>query len=436
MSDLFFWTAGVALGVIGATLMNWALFADRSFGRRRCPKCWYDMRSIEGLRCPECGHVAKKNKLFKTRRRWSWAFTSLAVFALAGFLAIQPKVKRDGWGSVVPATILIFALRLDDNEWAFAALQDRVLPDVSKYDPGATGSALYAWQWRKVANACIDLLGDKPLPADRIELVQWLWLTLGSLDENDARRVHREMISLLSDENAQVRAFAVQSCAHSRFPEDSVKAIRPLLDDANPRVRNSAVTALWILAVGHEPFPTLLEALQHEDWQVRRSVASALKSIVKSGRHQPTPKGTYQALVASYENDAHAEVRAMALSALCKFPADDYIRTALRQALDNSEAVIRAEARWQLAGAQFEPQLVLTAVLSGVTDESASVREPSLWLLENKIPSESLRPHLDWLRSLAASDDEPVRKAARAHLERYGEPPPPPSDDEAAIDDL
>ena len=50
---------GVALvPVVGLLLVYWSLWGDRSKGRSRCPKCWYDMRgTVPKLVCPECGHA-------------------------------------------------------------------------------------------------------------------------------------------------------------------------------------------------------------------------------------------------------------------------------------------------------------------------------------------------------------------------------------------
>ena len=39
----------------GAPLLVWAMFGDRARGRRRCPRCWYDMSGATLLKCPECG---------------------------------------------------------------------------------------------------------------------------------------------------------------------------------------------------------------------------------------------------------------------------------------------------------------------------------------------------------------------------------------------
>ncbi len=77
-SDWLFWIGGWTLAGGGAVLLIWATLGDRSRGRRRCRKCWYDMvaaEPVEGVwTCPECGKRATREKLLlRPRRRWRWA---------------------------------------------------------------------------------------------------------------------------------------------------------------------------------------------------------------------------------------------------------------------------------------------------------------------------------------------------------------------------
>ena len=46
-------------------------WGDRSAGRPRCPKCWYDMiGTLPRVLCPECGHDAKhERRLYRDRQR-------------------------------------------------------------------------------------------------------------------------------------------------------------------------------------------------------------------------------------------------------------------------------------------------------------------------------------------------------------------------------
>ncbi|MCZ6834519.1 MAG: hypothetical protein O7G85_01980 [Planctomycetota bacterium] len=112
-TDWIWHGAGIALGVIAMGMLYWSLFHDRARGRKRCPKCWYDLQGAEAdangtFHCPECGKGIKhERKLRKTRRRWRWVCVALLLVPGAGFLGVHPKVKRDGWLSFTPTCVLI-----------------------------------------------------------------------------------------------------------------------------------------------------------------------------------------------------------------------------------------------------------------------------------------------------------------------------------------
>ncbi len=133
--------------IVGGLLVLWAMFADRSRGRKRCPKCWYDLTASPGMRCSECGFVARtERKLRKTRRRWRRGL--LGLFIVAGGLA-GPGYRKyhDDWHRLVPTTALIL--------W---------MPDLEKKQPKLYGSLesrmaddrLWNWQWEWLLDRCLD----------------------------------------------------------------------------------------------------------------------------------------------------------------------------------------------------------------------------------------------------------------------------------------
>src|SRR5262245_51210785 len=112
------WDLGAAaLGGLGLALLLWALFWDRARGRRRCPKCWYDMAGVPAsgsaadaaCTCPECGHMARGERgLSRTRRRWRAAAAGGLLMAAAYALWCVPGWRDGGWTTLVPNQVLVF----------------------------------------------------------------------------------------------------------------------------------------------------------------------------------------------------------------------------------------------------------------------------------------------------------------------------------------
>ena len=126
ISDWLFWLAGGLLGIAGLWLAYWSLLSDRAKGRKRCPKCWYNMQGAEGLRCPECGQTAKgERKLLKTRRHWRWAL--LAVVLLLGSFSLEavPKFQGSYWRLNCSTTLLLLLAYCTDDDESFWYVQLR-----------------------------------------------------------------------------------------------------------------------------------------------------------------------------------------------------------------------------------------------------------------------------------------------------------------------
>lgn len=157
--DWVFWTLGGLLGLAGLLLIGRALFADRAKGRKRCPKCWYDMTGSPGLTCSECGYSPTcEAMLFKTRRHWRWAVVAVLVLVGSAASGLTPRIKREGWLSVVPTTALILSLQwVDGPENLLWSELIRRLPS-PYWPPGAHPPDWSDWQWRLLINQC--LAGD------------------------------------------------------------------------------------------------------------------------------------------------------------------------------------------------------------------------------------------------------------------------------------
>jgi hypothetical protein len=112
--ELICWSSGAALGILALWFAYRAMLKDRARGRRRCPKCWYDMSGTPGpehLTCSECGRTVKREwHLYKTRRRWPLALAAILVGLLAVATAVFPNILDKTWPRLIPADVLILAM--------------------------------------------------------------------------------------------------------------------------------------------------------------------------------------------------------------------------------------------------------------------------------------------------------------------------------------
>lgn len=104
---------GVGMAVAGLTF-------DRSRGRARCPKCWYDLDEnirrgdsgdFESLTCPECGYSSGRlADFYRTRRKPRYVLASLLALPLAYTAWKIPSVNKYGPNGLIPNAALIAAL--------------------------------------------------------------------------------------------------------------------------------------------------------------------------------------------------------------------------------------------------------------------------------------------------------------------------------------
>ncbi|TVQ33772.1 MAG: hypothetical protein EA376_01370 [Phycisphaeraceae bacterium] len=107
----------LTLAAAGLALLAWSLFWDRARGRRRCPKCWYDMAGAVGLVCPECGRDAKREReMLRTRRRWGWAVAGCLVIVGAYGVYVGQAVRARGWAAAVPSWALVHLVPVLSHE--------------------------------------------------------------------------------------------------------------------------------------------------------------------------------------------------------------------------------------------------------------------------------------------------------------------------------
>jgi hypothetical protein len=428
-SGMLFWIGGALVGLGGLALLAWALFADRSRGRRRCPKCWYDMSQAQkssdgggGWRCPECGReIRKERRLLRTRRRWKWALASLLVFGLAGYLAIQPKVREDGWASVMPATVLIFALDMRDPQWALDGLLSRTERDVSQAGYAATGlimlepERLFVWQWEIVVDRCMEIIDGAYPPATRWAAMNLLQRAGFEADDAVIDALHDLYWKHALDADQRISRWATISLGGDWDEQRGLKRLQSLLAHENPKIRANAVTGLrMMIAYGSDlSVPTLIDAMNDENRDVRMR---ALGAITSSLLVTPDKQSIFDAVLRALK-DSDSSVRRHAAYRLSFFPdQQSRVHTLLAELVRSEDDALRAGALMALAQMEDRPEWAVASTLAGLQDSSPSVREGAIALLD-VLSAEELQSHVDHLSALADHVDPEVSRAVHSRLD-------------------
>ncbi|MBK7403464.1 MAG: hypothetical protein IPJ41_02225 [Phycisphaerales bacterium] len=114
---LTLYTAAALLALAWLALSAWALFADRSRGRPRCPKCFHSLEGIDVPRCPECGReLTDPRSLHRTHRHWRIAALALILLLVPALIAAgSARVKQAGAWVDLPTSILVRLQGIDSD---------------------------------------------------------------------------------------------------------------------------------------------------------------------------------------------------------------------------------------------------------------------------------------------------------------------------------
>lgn len=151
------WIAVILVYIVLVYIAWRALFADRSKGRRRCPRCWFDMAYSPGMTCSECGHtVGHEKRFYRTRRRYKRAMLAISG-CVAIVLAGNVWMAEMGWLSFMPNRVVIASLQFSSspNGGARAELLRRMRDD-----------ALTEGDWKALVRRCAggDVVARPPSP--------------------------------------------------------------------------------------------------------------------------------------------------------------------------------------------------------------------------------------------------------------------------------
>jgi uncharacterized protein (DUF983 family) len=141
------WLAVIVINVIGVYVAWRGLFADRARGRRRCPKCWFDMTYTPSRRCGECGFEGHAEHVFlRTRRHYRQVAVAILICLLVA-VWVNERLSTKGWASMIPTRILISAMPVSGSYTSPMNVELRRRINA--------GSLSYA-QWESLVKACAE----------------------------------------------------------------------------------------------------------------------------------------------------------------------------------------------------------------------------------------------------------------------------------------
>ncbi|MEV2225619.1 fumarate reductase/succinate dehydrogenase flavoprotein subunit [Nocardia vinacea] len=164
----------------------------------------------------------------------------------------------------------------------------------------------------------------------RIEAVR----ALVSLDD------WRAVSSAATDENREVRIAVAHGL--SAIGGQGTETARALAEDPDPLVRAAALAAFANLDVAQDDTALLVGALAHPAWQVRVGAARGLASADPDFGVNPLSEALH---------DPHLDVRKAAVLSLATWPHSGAAHDALKLAIDDTDADVRAYARRALDSA-------------------------------------------------------------------------------------
>jgi len=175
-------TFTIITSLLALFLLHRSLLADRSRGRPRCPKCWYDLRAANQstfpLACPECGRIIHKRRhLHRTRRRWLPLIISLCLIVCAWY-STEVRWRTQSLGepwrtALAPSTVLIVIAPYHDTS------RRLIFQRAYRFSPNAftRQDSLHLWWWQQwlLTRTATDILTQphQLIPA-RQEAVQLL----------------------------------------------------------------------------------------------------------------------------------------------------------------------------------------------------------------------------------------------------------------------
>lgn len=356
--------AGLAVAA-GIVALHQGVFADRSNGRPRCPRCWYDMTGSRGFVCPECGNdAANQANLHRTRRRGMESVLGALLITSGVVLAAVPTVQDQGWSALIPTTALMIVMPWTDNAWVFEEVDARVNGTYPEWFRRRRVTGEISAYGRFFAHRCAAVLESSEDRARRLWAVQ----LLSDMRLRDDRS-ERALLAATGDvdptnRNEALNALTRISAAHSIVdPGRCARRVAECLADTRSAVSTRAARFLAELPPHPDALPALIDALSDDRPEVRAEVCLVLNN------YGPTAEPARPVLIRLIDDPStlvsSRAIRTLSSLGYAAFPAVDSIIRATSFDDRRGDAALRAIAQLGPVASTAIPRL--TAML---TDQS------------------------------------------------------------------
>jgi HEAT repeat protein len=280
--QVLFSSLAAVLLLLGVWLVLRALVLDRSRGRRRCPRCWYELGALQTRKCPECGKEATSERALLRTRRSPRAAAAAVTCIVAGLTALRgPQAVREGSGwALLPTPIILLLLQVHP------AAEDDVLQRAT-----APGAKLTALEQYMAARVCARMLAG-PVAAEEQAGAQrnrWLQRRSAALQlmpqlGYGARAATPALVAMLESTRDADAVLAVQTLAQmGSAAEEAVPAMAKLVTSEDFQLRLATVRALAELkARPRLAIPVLLEQAK-KDPVLARSYVRSISGYERDG---------------------------------------------------------------------------------------------------------------------------------------------------------
>lgn len=287
------------------------------------------MSATEGLRCSECGYEAKREKkLFKTHRKWRWAFVAIGILIAGHITNTMPRIQKAGWIGTVPTTALIYVFPWQHKmRWSttLAYREGWAEGITSELERRINADETWRWQNHRLAWKTLDHFKHDILESPS-EITWQLFRLFEDIGE-DASIVHPQLVELLKSKNTAIvvivgyllslhqtddpailygiaalfehddewvrerATYYIVGCAKHN-PDYVIPKLSAAMKDPSIKVCYSAIDAAMMMGTdGYELMPAIEEFTRHENKQLqdRARIAILELQVAKLQSSQQAP---------------------------------------------------------------------------------------------------------------------------------------------------